>query len=67
MLKDFLDETKDVDFSATTKFNPENKHQVFTNPEYEKKDDQWKACYRAGKELTEAARSFVQQWQSELN
>jgi len=67
MLKDFLDETRDVDFNATTKLNPENKHQVFTNPVYEKKDGQWKACYRAGKELTESARSLAQQWHSELN
>lgn len=67
ILKNFLDETKDVDFSATTKLNPENKHQVFTNPNYEKKGSQWKACYRAGEELTEAARSFAQQWYSELN
>jgi len=67
MLKDFLDVTRDVDFNATTKLNPENKHQVFTNPVYEKKDPQWKACYRAGKELTTEARSFAQQWYAELN
>lgn len=67
MLEDFLDQTKDVDFSATTKLNPQNKHQVFTNPVYEKKDPQWKACYRAGKELTDEARSFAQQWFAELN
>ena len=67
MLNDFLDETRDVDFNATTKLNPENKHQVFTNPAYEKKNGQWKACYRAGKELTEAARNLAQQWYSELN
>ena len=67
MLKDFLDVTRDVDFNATTKLNPENKHLVFTNPVYEKKDRQWKACYRAGKELTEEARRLAQQWYSELN
>ena len=66
-LKDFLDVTVDVDFNATTKLNPEKNYQVFTNPVYEKKDAQWKACYRAGKEVTEVTRNFVQQWYSELN
>lgn len=66
-LQDFLDKTVDVDFNATTKLNPQNKHQVFTNPLYEKKDGQWKTCYRAGKELTSTARTFVKEWLNELN
>jgi len=66
-LQDFLDKTVDVDFNATTKLNPSNKRQVFTNPIYEKKDGQWKTCYRAGKELTGAARTFAAEWLDELN
>jgi len=66
-LKDFLDKTGDIDFHATTKLNPSNNQQVFVNPAYEQKDGQWKACYRAGKELTDAARSSAQQWYAELN
>ena len=66
-IKNFLEATRDVDFNATTKLNSHSNHQEFTNPAYEQKDDQWKACYRAGQELTEAVRSFAQEWYSELN
>ncbi|NER11017.1 hypothetical protein [Muriicola jejuensis] len=65
-IKDFLEITKDVDFNATTKLNPKNNHQVFTNPVYEKKDTQWKACFRAGMELTNFVRAYSQDWLSEL-
>lgn len=65
-LKNFLEATNNVDFDATTKLNPKNNHYVFVNPTYEKKDLQWKACYRAGKELTDATRSFAIAWLSEL-
>lgn len=66
-LKEFLDATEHVDFYATTKLNPKNNHQVFINPLYEQKDNQWKACYRSGKELTDASRSFAKEWMAELD
>lgn len=65
-LSEFLDATKDVDYNATTQLNPENKHQVFINTPYEKKDLQWKACYRAGKEVSDVVRDFAREWLSEL-
>jgi hypothetical protein len=64
-LQRFLDETKDVDFSATTYLKEGKK--IFTNPVYEQKNGQWKACYRAGKEVTDVGRSFAQEWLAELN
>jgi len=65
-LTEFLDTTQDVDYNATTKLNPEKNTQVFTNAAYEKKDYQWKACYRAGKEVTDVVRGFAREWISEL-
>jgi hypothetical protein len=65
-INNFLEQTKNVDYSAPTKLNPKNNHQVFTNPAYEKKDNQWKACYRAGRELTDATRAFAKEWLAEL-
>ena len=64
-LSKFLDESKDVDFSAQTATNQYNK-EVFVNQEYERKSSLWKLCYRAGKEATNAGRSFAQKWMSEL-
>ena len=64
-LQTFLDDTKGVDFSATTKMGQNNK-KIFTNPTYEKKPAYWKACYRAGKEVTDVGRSFAQEWLTEL-
>jgi hypothetical protein len=64
-LTKFLDESKDVDFSAITATDQYNK-QVFVKQEYEKKSPLWKLCYRAGKEATDAGRRFAQQWLSEL-
>jgi len=65
-LQKFLNESNDVDFSAPTKMNQNNK-KIFTNPAYEKKPAYWKACYRAGKEVTDVGRSFAQEWLTELN
>jgi len=61
----FLDETKDVDFSAETALDQNNK-ELFVKQEYERKSYLWKLCYRTGKEATEAGRSFAQKWLSEL-
>ncbi len=64
-LAKFLDETKDIDFSAKTATD-QNKREVFIKQEYEKKSYVWKLCYRAGKEASEAGRRFAQKWMSEL-
>jgi hypothetical protein len=64
-LTNFLDETKDVDFSAETAANQYNQ-EVFVKQEYERKSSLWKLCYRAGKEATNFGRAFAQKWLSEL-
>ena len=64
-LNKFLDETKDVDFSAKTAAD-QNNRQIFVKQEYERKSYLWKLCYRAGKGATEAGRSFAQKWLGEL-
>jgi recombinational DNA repair ATPase RecF len=64
-LEKFIDGSKDVDFSAQTATNQYNR-EVFVKQEYESKSSLWKLCYRAGKEATNAGRSFAQKWLSEL-
>lgn len=63
-LQEFLDATKDIDFAAELK--PKNGKKVFVNPGYERKDSRWKMAFRAGKEVIEPAREFVQQWIAEI-
>jgi hypothetical protein len=63
-LKEFLDASAGVDFNAT--LVAKGKKKAFANPDYENKDGDWKRCFRAGKEATEAARAFAQQWLKEL-
>jgi len=64
-LQEFLDATKDVDYSAelTTKSNGKK---YFVNPAYERKDSRWKMAFRAGKEVIDPAREFVQKWIEEI-
>lgn len=59
-LQQFLDETTDIDFGATVYEKKGIKY--FTNPAYEKKSSRWKMAFRAGKEVVEPTRSFVQEW-----
>jgi hypothetical protein len=59
-LQSFMDVSATVDFDATLNGSQ------FANPEYEKKSDQWKMCYRAGKAVITAAREEVAQWLKEL-
>ncbi len=63
-LEEFLKETADIDFTATTELK--NGKKVFTDSKYERKSNRWKMAYRAGKEVVEPARAFVQQWISEI-
>jgi len=59
-LQTFLEATKNVDYGA--KLIKKNKMMVFANDEFENKDGNWKLAFRAGKEATEAARTFAQEW-----
>ena len=64
-LESFFEQTKDVDFAAQTAI--EKNRTLFVKQEYERKNNLWKLCYRAGKETTEAGRKFAQNWLKELN
>jgi hypothetical protein len=59
-LKEFLEVSADVDFSAQLNGS------MFANPTYQAKSGQWKMCYRAGKEVVEVAREEAQAWLKEL-
>jgi hypothetical protein len=63
-LEQMLEITKDVDFDAelTEKYGKK----VFVNPAYERKHDNWKFAFRAGKEVTETVRAFAEKWVSEI-
>ena len=61
----FLEVTKDIDYNA--QLTERNGKKYFANPKYEGKSGQWKMAFRAGKEVTETARTFVQEWLKELN
>lgn len=63
-LQKMLDATKGIDYNAALveKYNKKR----FVNPAYESKNTEWKQGFRAGKEVTETARTFVQQWLTEL-
>ncbi len=64
-LTKFLDETKEVDFSAALKDGQYGKR-VFVNPAYESKSSNWKLAYRAGKDVVEAGRTEARKWLDEL-
>lgn len=55
-----------LDISATVDFDAQLNGRAFADPAYESKSPQWKLCYRAGKEVVEAAREDAQAWLKEL-
>ena len=63
-LQEFLEATKDIDFTA--QLTERNKIKYFVNPDYERKSSRWKLAFRAGKDAVETARSFAEQWLSEI-
>ena len=63
-LEKFLELTKDVDFNAELKTVYGLKK--FVNRTYENKPTEWKQAFRAGKDVTEYARSFAEKWLSEI-
>lgn len=52
--------------SATVDFDAQLNGRMFANPEYESKPGEWKALFRAGKEVVTAAREEAQTWLKEL-
>lgn len=64
-IRNFLDGSADVDYTATTV--SKNGLLRFTNPDYERKPDGWKFCYRAGKEPVAAARAAMVAWLKEVS
>lgn len=60
-LTEFIALSKEVDFDAQVV------NGQFVNQEYKNKNAQWKMCFRAGKEVVEAAREEAEAWLKELN
>lgn len=63
-LRQFLDTTRDIDFSA--KLVQQDKVQKFADPALETKPGEWKMCFRAGKPATDTAREFARTWLADL-
>jgi hypothetical protein len=63
-LRSFLDMSQDVAFDA--KLVSAGQTMRFADPKFESKPDQWKLCYRAGKEPVDAARAFATDWLRQL-
>lgn len=63
-LKKMLEQTKGIDYNAALVEKRGKKY--FVNTAYESKNTEWKQGFRAGKDVTEAARAFAQQWLTEL-
>lgn len=63
-LQQFMSETKEVDFKATTA--PYNGKLKFTNPEYERKSNHWKLAYRMGEPAVNAARVQATRWLADM-
>jgi uncharacterized protein GlcG (DUF336 family) len=64
-LKGFLALTADVDFNAQLTRNSKGVSR-FADARFESKSDDWKLCFRAGREPVAAARSFVTEWLRQL-
>jgi len=63
-MQQFLDETDDIDFNAV--LETKNGKKIFVNRAYESKGNRWKMGFRAGKEVVETARAFIQNWMTEI-
>jgi hypothetical protein len=63
-LEQMLEATSGIDYGA--QLTERNGKKYFVKPEFERKSSHWKMGFRAGKEVTETARTFVQQWVKEL-
>jgi len=63
-INEFLAASAGIDYAA--KLTPRGDKMVFASDAYEQKPAEWKLCFRAGREATEAARSFAKAWLAEL-
>ncbi|HTL07325.1 MAG TPA: hypothetical protein VL307_03670 [Chitinophagaceae bacterium] len=63
-LQQFMEETANIDFNA--QLVEKNGRKYFVNPAYERKSNRWKLAFRAGSEVVNPARAFVQQWINEI-
>lgn len=63
-IREFLETSADVDFSA--ELVRKGTVMRFADPDYEGRSREWKLCFRAGKEATEAARDFARNWLAQL-
>jgi hypothetical protein len=63
-LVQMLEATKGIDYNA--QLVERNGKKYFAKTEYERKNANWKMGFRAGKEVTETARAYAQQWVKEL-
>jgi len=64
-LQQFLAETEGINFDA--ELTIKNNKKVFVDRQYESKGQRWKMAFRAGKEVVETSRSFVEAWVAEIN
>lgn len=65
-LRQFLSVTADVNFDAALVQKMPSRVQVFSDPRYEAKPNEWKMCFRAGRDACTAARTAAQTWLNEL-
>ncbi len=63
-LLQFMEETREIDFAAA--LTDRNGKKVFVSPVYEKKSKNWKMAYRAGRNVVETSRAYVQTWINEI-
>jgi len=63
-LRQFLATSADVNFDAKVVVTDGRK--TFADPQYESKSGDWKMCYRAGREATQAARAAATAWLKEI-
>lgn len=61
-LEAYLKLVSTVDFNAKLTEPDKYKIRKFVNPAYESKSDEWKAAYRAGREVNDITKAFVQDW-----
>ncbi|MEB8344513.1 hypothetical protein OO010_00510 [Flavobacteriaceae bacterium KMM 6898] len=61
-LEEYLALVATVDFDAKLTEADKYNIQKFVNPVYEKKNEKWKACYRAGKEVNGVFSAFAKEW-----
>ncbi len=63
-LEEFMTATAGIDFNAATV--ERNGKLYFADQKYEAKDNKWKMAFRAGNDVVQTSRTFVQQWINEI-